>query len=60
MNETTLLSALHALQQRRVREWDNLDTAARRHLLLAIKEVRFEIMQRDRERKAFTASWGRP
>ena len=58
MNETTLLSALHALEQRRVREWSRLDPVAQRHLLNAIGEVRQEIVEQDRERQQFTIAWG--
>ena len=56
MTETTLLSSLHALQQRRVREWSRLDVVARRALKAAIDEVRCEIARRERGRKQFEAS----
>ena len=56
MTETTLLSALHALRQRELRERDTLDAVARRHLLNAIAEIRSEIAERERERVQFSVS----
>ena len=58
MTEDTLVSAFHALQQRRVREWERLDPPARRALKAAIDDVRCEIARREGERKQFPASWG--
>ena len=58
MDEQTLLAAYHALQQRRVREWNRLDSVPRHALSEAIDEVRHEIVRYERERKRFATSRG--
>lgn len=56
MTERTLLSALHALQQRRVHDWPRLDAGARRVLREAIDEVGREIARREHGRRRFAGS----
>ncbi len=57
MTERTLLVCLHALHQRRVREWYRLSAASRLDLMSAIGAIKGEMSNIEPEYQMFRQAW---